>query len=234
MTRFWAQLGLFVFFTCSVTTYVAADNWPGWRGPDGTGHSKETGLPTKWDAKSVVWKTALPGAGQSSPVIFGERIFLTSALENGKTRIVLCVDRTKGNIVWKQEAWTGTPEKSHQMNGWASATCATDGEYVYAFFGTGGLHCYTVGGKKVWSRDLGSFPGPWGTSACPLLVGELLVQNCDSTGKSFLLAVNKKTGKDVWRTPRPDLPKGGWSSPVLVDAGKRKEIVVNGEDFVIA
>lgn len=227
------QFAALLIFSLLAVTFASADDWPSWRGADGSGHSKENGLPTKWSAKSIVWRTALPGIGQSSPVIWGDRIFLTSALENGKKRVVLCVDRTKGNIVWQNEAWAGSPEKSHGMNGWASSTCATDGERVVAYFGKGGLHCYSMDGKKLWSRDLGEFPGPWGTSACPLLVGDLVIQNGDSTGKSFLIAVNKQTGKDVWKTPRPDLPKGGWSSPVLVDAGKRKEIVVNGEDFVI-
>lgn len=221
-------------FALAVGSFVAADDWPGWRGPNRDGHSKESGLPTKWDAKSIVWRTALPGIGQSSPVIIGNRIFLTAALENGKKRVVLGVDRAKGNIVWQEEAWSGTPEKSHPMNGWASATCASDGERVIAYFGKGGLHCYSVEGKKLWSRDLGEFPGPWGTSACPLIVGDLVIQNGDSTGKSFMIAVDKKTGKDVWKTPRPDLPKGGWSSPVLVDAGSRKEVIINGEEFVIA
>ena len=233
MLPVYARLGTLVLFTCCVTTYVVADDWPGWRGPERSGHSRETGLPTHWNATSVVWKTALPGVGQSSPVIWGDRIFLTAALEKGKKRIVLCVDRNKGDIIWQQEAWSGVPEKSHAMNGWASATCAIDGERVVAFFGKGGLHCYSVDGKKLWSRDLGMFPGPWGTSACPLLVGDLVIQNCDSTGSAFLVAVNKNTGNDVWKTPRPNPQKGGWSSPVLMDAGKRKEIVLNGEDFVI-
>jgi outer membrane protein assembly factor BamB len=232
MTRILARFGTLLFFICCTTTFVLADDWPSWRGSDGSGHTKESGVPTRWDAKSVVWKTALPGIGQSSPVVWGNRIFLTSALEKGKKRVVLCVDRNKGNIVWQHEAWEGVPEPSHGMNGWASATCATDGERVIAFFGKGGLHCYSVDGKKLWSRDLGAFAGPWGTSACPLIVGDLVIQNCDSTSNAYLIAVNKNTGKDVWKTPRKDCPKGGWSSPVLVDAGNRKEIVLNGETVV--
>ena len=222
-----------VFFIGATSALVYADDWPGWRGPEGSGHSRESSLPTQWDAKSVMWKIALPGEGQSSPVIWDDRIFLTAALEKGKKRVVLCVDRKKGTILWQQEAWSGPPEKSHVMNGWASATCATDGERVIAFFGKGGLHCYDTLGKKLWSRDLGAFPGPWGTSACPLIVGDLVIQNGDSTGDSFLIAVNKKTGADVWKTPRAECPKGGWSSPVLVDAGKRKEVVLNGESMVV-
>lgn len=217
----------------SLAPLVRADgNWPGWRGPEGNGHSKETGLPIRWDAKSVVWKTALPGEGQSSPVIWGDRIFLTAALDKGAKRVVFAVDRHKGKILWQHVAWTGSPEKTHGMNGWASATCATDGERVVAFFGKGGIHCYTLDGKLLWSRDLGTFPGAWGTAACPLIVGNLVIQNCDAEKEAFLVGLDKNTGKTVWQTPRLVPEKGGWSSPVLVSAGPGKELVLNGEAAV--
>jgi outer membrane protein assembly factor BamB len=119
------------------------------------------------------------------------------------------------------------------MNGWATPTCATDGERVVAFFGKGGLHCYSVAGKKIWSRDLGAFTGDWGASACPIIVGDNVIQNCDSTSNACILAVNKNTGNDVWKTPRPTPLKGGWSTPVLVVTGNRTELVLNGEEFVI-
>jgi outer membrane protein assembly factor BamB len=224
---------ILVAFASITAAFVHADDWPSWRGPNGDGHTKEANLPTKWTAKSVVWKTALPGEGQSSPVIWGERIFLTASLEKGKKRLVLCVDRNKGSILWAEEAWSGTPEPTHKMNGWATPTCVTDGERVVAFFGKGGLHCYTVDGKKLWSRDLGPFAGLWGTSACPIIVGDVVIQNCDSTANAFIVGIDRKTGKDVWKTPRPTPEKGGWSTPVLVDAGQHKEVVVNGEAFVI-
>ena len=194
----------------------------------------EATSPCGWDARSIVWKCALPGSGQSSPVIWGDRIFLTAALENGKQRVVLCVHRKKGNILWQHTAWTGVPEKSHAMNGWASATCATDGERVVAFFGKGGWLPAVVTTRRSISGRATSvpFPGAWGTSACPLIVGDLVIQNCDSTANASIIGVDKRTGKDVWKTPRSTPEKGGWSSPVLVQAGKRKEIVVNGETAV--
>jgi hypothetical protein len=206
--------------------------WPGWRGPRADGHSEERGLPSRWTEASVVWKTPLKGWGQSSPVLWGERLFLTTALEKGRQRVVFCVNRKTGAVEWEKVAWTGEPEPSHGMNGWASATCATDGERVYAFFGRGGLHCYTVAGEHVWSRDLGRFEGPWGTAACPVLVGDLVVQNCDADREARLVALDKKTGKDVWVAPRE--PHRGWSTPVLVDAGGRRELVLNGHTGVIA
>ncbi len=220
--------GLIVF---AMSAPAAEPTWPRWRGPQGDGHSAETGIPVKWDTSSIVWKTALKGSGQSSPIIWGDRIFLTSALERGKTRLVFCVDRKNGKILWEKAVWTGTPEQSHDQNGWATPSCATDGEIVVAFFGKGGLHCFTVEGKQLWSRDLGDFPGAWGVAASPVIVGDLVIQNCDAVGQSNLMAFNKKDGKTAWSTPRPVTERGGWSSPVLIGAGK-PELVINGEPSV--
>lgn len=225
--HFWTS----VFFSIALASIAMAGNWPHWRGPAWDGHADET-APVQWDAKSIVWKAPLKGRGQSSPVIWGERIFLTSALDNGAKRLVFCLDRKDGKPLWEHTAWTGVPEKSHGMNGWATATCATDGEHVIAFFGRGGLHCYQVDGKQLWSRDLGKFQGPWGTSASPVIVGNLVIQNCDAEDDAYLLAADVRTGKTVWRTPRDVPEKGGWSTPVLVDAGGHQEIVVNGAKAV--
>jgi outer membrane protein assembly factor BamB len=208
-------------------------NWPQWRGPSGDGHSAEKGLPLEWDARAIAWRTPLRGRGQSTPVVWGERVFLTFAVDAGRTRLVTCVDRRSGKVLWEKEAWTGTPEPSHAQNGWATATCATDGERVVAFFGKGGLHCYSVEGEPLWSRDLGSFPGEWGTAASPVIVGDLVIQNCDAAGVGSLVAVNKKDGKDAWKAPRTAPERGGWTTPVLVDVGGgKKELVVNGEKAV--
>src|SRR5262249_28431079 len=138
-------VSLFVFL-CLTAAAGSADspgvNWPRWRGPDWNANATDTGYPLKWDSSNIVWKTALPGQGQSSPIVWGDRIFLSSALEAGKQRLVICLERGTGKILWQQVAWKGTPEPTHHLNGWASSTCATDGEHVYAFFGKAGLHCY--------------------------------------------------------------------------------------------
>ena len=198
----------------------APDDWPAAR-PRGQRPFAGKRPADQWDAKSVVWKTALPGrTGQSSPVVLGERIFLTAALDKGKKRVVLCVDRQKGTILWQERSLVRlTREASHDMNGWATATCATDGERVVAFFGKGGLHCYSVDGKKLWSRDLGAFPGPWGTSACPIIVGDLVIQNCDATGKRLVTRRQEHGQGRLENCRAPICPSGGWSTPVLVDAG---------------
>jgi hypothetical protein len=116
------------------------------------------------------------------------------------------------------------------MNGWASATCATDGEVVIAFFGRAGLHAYTLEGKHLWSQDLGDFESPWGVAACPIIVGDLVVQNGDSDVDAFIAAYDKHTGKQVWRTKRPD--HRGWSTPIVVRVGDHDELVINGDDGV--
>jgi hypothetical protein len=130
--------------TLPLLSAAAESNWPRWRGPEQNGHSAEADLPVKWTAENDLWKTPLPGIGQSSPIVWGDRIFLTSALEQGKERLVFCVDRKSGQILWQRSAWKGEPERVHVMNGWASASCVTDGKIVVAFFGRGGIHAYTV------------------------------------------------------------------------------------------
>lgn len=233
MTRYSAFSAPLLFLTLallSVATTAQDANWPRWRGPRQDGHSSDKTLPTKWTGDNIVWKADLPGIGQSSPVIWEDRIFLTSALENGRVRVVVAVNRKTGAPLWQQTAWTGEPEPIHAMNSWASATCVTDGEVVIAFFGKGGLHAYTVEGKHLWSKDLGRFEGPWGTSACPVLVGDLVVQNCDADVDAYLIALDKKTGNEAWKTKRRD--HRGWSTPVLVQTPTRQELVLNGHEGV--
>ena len=159
-------------------------------------------------------------------------MFLTTALENGKQRVVFCVSTKDGKTLWEHTAWSGEPEPSHKMNGWASATCVTDGEVVVAFFGKGGLHAYSVDGKPMWSKDLGVFESPWGTAACPVIVGELVIQNGDSDKDAFIEAFDRKTGSSVWRKKRPD--NRGWSTPIVLQRGGREELVLNGHAGVTA
>jgi outer membrane protein assembly factor BamB len=228
INRFFLVLGLLLV----VSRAGAESNWPRWRGPLENGHSTATDVPVKWSPANVVWQTPLPGIGQSSPIIWGDRIFLTAALDKGKERVVFCVDRKTGKLLWQKSAWKGQPEPSHAMNGWASASCVTDGQIVVAFFGIGGIHGYTVDGKPLWSRDLGRFESPWGVAACPVIIDDLVVQNCDSDANAYLIALDKRTGKEIWRTKRPD--QRGWSTPILVNAGQRRELVLNGHTGVQA
>lgn len=209
----------------------AQENWTRWGGPDGTSHTSETGLPTVLDDQHVVWKARLEGFGQSMPVIWGDSLFLTTALDGGKQRVVFALDRRDGRTLWKHTAWTGEPEESHVMNGHASATCATNGKVVVAFFGRGGLHGYTLDGKHLWSRDLGPFAGPWGTAASPIFYGDTVIQNCDSESpEAALMAFNSQTGETIWNTKRESLR--GWSTPIVIKTKDREELILNSHHGV--
>jgi len=217
---------------CCAAVVSAAPNWPRFGGPGGDFTTQEEGIPQAWSGNDVQWRTELGGVGQSSPIIWDDRIFVTTAekTDDGKVaRFVLCLDRSDGETIWKQHAATGPGEELHKMNTWATPSCATDGEFVAAYFGPGGLHCYTVEGKHEWSLQLVDPVGPWGFAGSPIILGEKVIQNCDAYGDSFLVAVDKHTGKEIWRTKRKELPRGGWSTPILIDTGKRKELVLNGE-----
>jgi hypothetical protein len=216
-----------VLFLVAVSI-AGADNWNRFRGPGGRGHT-EADLLTKWTEADLKWRIALKGIGQSCPVNWGDRLFLTSAEESGKKRLLICLNRKDGTVLWQQEIRCEDPESLHGMNTWATPTCATDGERVVAFFGRGGLHCYDMDGKKLWSKNLGTFPGDWGVAGSPIILGDHVLQNGDAKGASFLAAFDKTSGREVWRNERQEKPKGGWSTPILIDTGSRQELLLNGE-----
>lgn len=208
---------------------AADENWSRFRGPEGIGHYTGAALPTKWSADNVVWRVELKGDGHSSPVNWGQRIFLTSATDRGSNRLVLAFDARDGKLLWEKTVHCEAPGKTHAMNSFATPSCVTDGERVIAFFDVAGIHCFDLAGKPLWSQKLGEFPGPWGISASPVLAGNLVIQNCDTQGESSIVGLDRKTGKVLWRTARGEKPMGGWSTPIEVTVGKRSELVVNSE-----
>lgn len=220
-------------------------NWAHWRGPSMQGYADDPHVPLTWsEEKNVAWKTRLPGVGNSTPIVWGDRIVLTASSTDGQERLVLCLRASDGKLLWQQTASKGVPPgKSHSWNGFASASCTTDGDHVYAFFGTPGLFCYDLAGTKVWQHNFGVFTSEagWGTAASPFLYEDLVIQNCDNDGTKALpagkpsdqaapealVALNKKTGKVVWTTPR-DMGRG-FSTPCLIPtAGGRIDLVLNG------
>lgn len=228
-TRFFRSLVSIVVVSAGLSALYAEDNWPQFRGPTGRGHSTAKDVPMKWNADSVVWKKTLKGQGQSSPVNWGDQLFLTSASEDGKERYVFCLNRKNGEILWEKTVSCAAPEHPHKMNSFATPTCATDGQHVVAFFGPGGLHCFDLEGNKLWSKELGAFPGPWGVAASPIIYGGMVIQNCDAEGASSLVAFNVATGEPIWKTEREAKPRGGWSTPIVIENDGRKELVLNGE-----
>jgi outer membrane protein assembly factor BamB len=214
-----------------------AENWPRWRGPDGNAVSAGAPLPLHWDAReNVVWKTGLPGEGSSSPVVWGDRVFLTAAQQHGERRIVLCLDRAGGQVLWRREVEDRDPERTSSLTGHAAPTPATDGRRVVAFFGNAGVVCYDRDGRPLWRRRLGEFDTELGLASSPVLDRGRVILVCDHDGDrftsfdSFLVALDLETGKDVWRTERRGLQRS-WSTPVLVPgAGGKPELVVSAQD----
>ena len=228
-----------------------AENWPGWRGPGSLGISEDAVIPVVWDmSKNVKWKVAVPGLGHSSPIVWGDKVFVTTAVstdpkedywEKGFPRIerkpdaaeiswkVLCFDRDTGKLLWDQTAIRKKPTNArHTKNSYASQTPVTDGAFIYAFFGDQGIFCYDFQGKLIWSRDLGTFTmrNAWGLGSSPVLYKNLVIQTCDQeTGGSFLIALDKRTGTTVWKTDRDEA--SSWSTPYLYTQGERPELVVN-------
>jgi len=226
-------------------TAARADNWAQWRGPTGQGYSDDAKVPLKWgDDENLLWKTKLPGGGNSSPVVWGDRVFLTAARADGKERYVLCVRGGDGKVLWQQTAAKDdAPEKLHAWNTYATPSCTTDGKHVYAFFGTPGLFCYDVDGKFIWKQQFGVLTSRtgWGIGASPFLFEDLVIQNCDNDGAAglrpeqkgltpapmALIALDRATGKERWRAERN--MGHGYSTPLLLTGpGGRKELVLNG------
>lgn len=229
----WATGTCALVLSALICVGALAEDWPRFRGPQGDGHSTDKNLPVKWSAGDVIYRVALPGTGQSSPIIHGEKIFLTTSLNKGMQRQILCLNRNDGKVIWKASIGGPKGESLHKMNTWATASCVTDGKRVVAFFGPAGIHCYTVDGKKMWSMKLGEFPGAWGNAASPVIIKDTVIQNCDSEGNGdYLIALNKNSGEEVWRTKRKGLPRGGWSTPIIIKTDTREELVLNGEHGV--
>ena len=220
----------------SVTVAAAPSDPPGewarFRGPNGSGVAEVTGLPGEFGpTRNVIWKTDLP-PGYSSPIIHGNRIFLTGVRDGHL--VSFAVDRASGKVLWEREAPRSRQEKLDQRNHPASPSAATDGERVFFFFADYGLLAYDVNGKELWRRPLGPFNNIYGMGASPIVVDDVVVLNCDQSIGSFIAAFDKKTGRERWRTPRPEA-RSGHSTPVIyIPAGGRPQIVVPGSFLLSA
>lgn len=220
---------------------AAADDWPQFRGAH-QGVSLETGLPLRWSSASgLAWKTRLPGPGHSSPVVWGDRVFLTAFEPHGAIGnliwwrsgrlLVLCLEASSGRVLWQHEVPVERIEELHSTNAPASPTPVTDGQRVYAYFGSFGLVALDFDGRRVWEKPLGPFPNDWGSASSPILYGDLLLLNCDTDGDDFLLAVDKATGRTVWQAPRTGATRS-WPTPVVWSAEGGDQVVVSGSGRV--
>lgn len=206
---------------------VAAD-WPAWRGPTGQGHSTGTDVPLKWTAtENVKWKVKLDQQANSTPVVYGDAIYLTQANEGGTVRSLLCLARADGKVRWQRDVAYGEKERNWNKNWYANASPVTDGERVVVSFGSAGMYCYDPAGKELWKRtDLGAWDHAFGNSASPVLYKQLAILWCgpnEKEGRNYLLAVDKATGKTVWER---DQPTGSWATPVIADVGGKDHLVI--------
>jgi outer membrane protein assembly factor BamB len=212
-------------------------DWPQWRGADMTGKSREKTL-VEWSEKDVVWRTPLPEPGNSTPVVSGNRVFVTQARKGEGRRLLLCFDRASGKLLWESGESYTAPEPTHATNPYASASPATDGKLVVAWFGSAGLAAYDLNGRRVWKRDLGIQKHTWGYGSSPVIDGDKVFLNFGPGERTFLAAFAKDTGKTLWQV---DMPKGegkafsnwnaadmygSWATPVAVTMGGRRELLV--------
>lgn len=263
-------LGALVLLIALASSIASGDDhWPQFRGPRGSGVAAEAALPTQWSAeRNLLWKVAVPGVGWSQPIVWGDRIFLTTAIsaeqpkpnpdnggpgfggfgdlsfsaaaQGGAAELappeadyrweVLCLDAGSGDTRWRRAVREGRPPHHiHPNNTYASETPATDGERIIACFGMAGLYCLDLDGNPLWHKDLGVFPTQfgWGTGSSPILWEDRVFVQCDNDEQSFLLALDKRTGDELWRVERED-EKSNWSTPYIWKNRLRTELVTAG------
>jgi outer membrane protein assembly factor BamB len=219
----------------TVAAPAFAEDWPAWRGSRGDGTSLETNVPTTWsDTENVHWKVPIPGVGHSSPVVVADRIFLTSAINEKQTRVLMCLDRRTGKTRWEKAVLTAPLEAKHDLNSYASATPATDGRHVWVSFLDKPkiqLACYDTNGNEVWRVSPGSFSSIHGFCSSPLLYKDLVILNCDQDADAWIVAYDKATGKERWRTDRPNKTRS-YCTPTVFDVAGRTQMVLTGSKSV--
>ncbi len=229
---------------------AAAEEWPFWRGPRGDGSSSEVEVPTNWNGttgENIAWQVDVPGKGHSSPIVWGDRVFLTTCTPEDQRRLLLCFDRQTGKTLWQTEVISAELEINHRLNSHASGTPATDGERVYvSFFEPSGtkdkdpvetnrdrsqgsmvVAAYDFDGKEVWKVRPGSFASLHGFCSNPILYRDLVIVNGDHDGDAYLVGLNKKTGQTVWKTPREN-KKRSYTTPIIRTIDGREQMILSG------
>lgn len=246
-----------VVMLASLTAF-GQQNWPQFRGTSASGISDGSSLPVKWNVETgenVLWKTPIPGLSHASPVVWGDKVFIATAISSNPkpyfkaglygdvdsdtdltkhTWKVYCLDKKTGKVLWERIALEGIPKtKRHIKSTFANSTPVTDGKNVIAFFGSEGLYCYDLDGKLQWKAELGVLDAgwffdpdyQWGVASSPIIYKDLVIVQCDIQKDSFIAAYNLKTGKQVWKTSREEIPS--WGSPTVYEGKSRAEVVTN-------
>jgi outer membrane protein assembly factor BamB/protein tyrosine phosphatase (PTP) superfamily phosphohydrolase (DUF442 family) len=242
---------------------AANGSWPSFRGPNASGIAENQNLPSEWNAKTgqnILWRTSIPGLAHSSPIVWGNRIYVTSAVSSdpkatfrpglygdgdaSKDRsqhkwMLYALDKRTGKVVWERVAFQGEPrEKRHIKATYANATPATDGRIVVAWFGSQGVYAYDVNGRLLWKVDfgridLGAYDVPtveWGPASSPIIWKDLVILQCDTQTDSFIVALNANTGETVWKTDRDEIPS--WGTPTVAVTSKGEELIANASNFI--
>ena len=242
---------------------AATGAWPSFRGPSASGIAEGQNLPDQWNAKTgenILWHTPIPGLAHSSPIVWGNRIYVTSAISSDpkatfkpglygdgdaskdRTRhkwMIYALDKRSGKIVWERVAFEGEPrEKRHIKATYANSTPATDGRIVVAWFGSQGVYAYDINGKPLWKvdlgrLDLGAYDIPtveWGSASSPIIWKDLVILQCDTQTDSFIVALNANTGETVWKTERDELPS--WGTPTVAVTSRGEELIANASNFI--
>jgi len=251
---------ILISFYISLSAQVDYKNqWPQFRGPYATGIIDNTELPDNWNiftGENIKWKIEIPGLGHSCPVIWDNKLFVTTAISGmGSDSLkvglygdiddlndlsvhefkVFCIEKNTGKILWEKLAYKGVPKtKRHPKSSFASSTPATNGKYVVAFFGSEGLYCYNFDGELIWEKDFGRMnAGPytspnveWGFASSPIIHENRVIIQCDFLGDCFITSLDLETGKEIWHTARDEIST--WSTPNFYNRGSNRQIIVNG------
>ena len=226
---------------------LRSENWPTWRGPLGTGVCAEKNLPTEWSTtKNVKWKVALPERGNSSPVVWGDRVFVTQAIEKEGRRTLMCFDRRKGKLLWQKGIVCKEKEVTHRTNPYCSASPVTDGERVIVSHASAGIFCYDFKGNELWRRVLGPQKHIWGNGASPIIYKNLCILNHGPGALTFLVALDKKNGTQIWRHDEAGGHSGekregeknkwvgSWTTPILISVKGKEQLVMSYPGRVVA
>ncbi len=223
------------FVVVAFAAGVMAEDWPGWRGPRLDGTSQEHNLSLHWNLNSnLVWTVALPGVGHASPIVFGENVFIAAALPETEQRLLLCLERGTGRVIWQRTVLAAPLEHKHSLNSFASSTPATDGTFVFvAFLDRDRMFvaAYDFAGNKRWDAHPGPFASMHGFCSSPILYRDKVILNGDHDGDSYLVALSRADGRVLWKTPRENHTRS-YCAPLLGEIGGRTQMVLSGDKCV--
>jgi len=224
-----------VVVNLALSNPVLAENWPAWRGPRGDGTSLEKNVPVRWSGtENVVWKVPVPGKGHASPMVWADRIFVVTALPAKEHRLLLCLDRSSGKMLWQRVVLEAPLERINKLNSHASSTPATDGEKVYVSFLDRDkmfIAAYDFNGKKVWDARPGEFSSIHGYCSSPVLWKDKVIVNGDHDGPAYIVALDRSTGKTIWKTARPNETRS-YCTPIIRHIDGRNQLILSGSKCV--